>query len=125
MLPVDKASAVLKGHRLCDHCLGRQFIHSVEGVARDEELGSEIRRALKEDVPIQEPGECHICSPHRVDLEALEAQVPERVSGLEFRTFLVGLSVPRSVVEKEDELRIRYSLMGSESIRREMSREAG
>ena len=125
MLPVDKASAILKGHHLCDHCLGRQFIHSVPGKARNEELGREIRQALEKGGLVHEAGECHLCSPLRSDLEALEGQVPDRASDLEFRTFLVGLSVPRFVVEREDELRIRYSLLGGESIRREMSREAG
>jgi len=123
LLPLEKASTILKAHPLCDHCLGRQFFHEVGGRNSDQELGRDIRLALK--LPEIETSECYLCSQLRPELEKLVQGVSQRTAGIEFRTFLVGLSVPRDTVDLEDELRIRYSLLGSESIRRELSREVG
>ena len=123
MLPLEKASTMLKAHPLCDHCLGRQFYHEVGDRESDHELGKDIRLALK--LEETRASDCYLCSQLRPGLEELVQGVTQRTAGLEFRTFLVGLSVPRVTVDLEDELRIRYSLLGSESIRRELSREVG
>jgi tRNA pseudouridine synthase 10 len=122
LLAQEKSSAILEKYSLCDHCLGRQFFHEVPGGKTDQLLGGEMRRATGRN---GETGECYLCTPIRAELEELLEKVPARVFDIEFRSFLVGLSVSNDLVEREDELRIRFSLLGSESIRRELSREAG
>ncbi len=121
----EKAGSILKKHPLCDSCLGRQFTLAHPGMA-NEKIGREIRNNLgisdSESTPVSG---CHLCSDVRTRLTELEKLAPPRLREVEFRTFLVGLSVPDSVVWKEDELRMRYSLVDSESIRREFSREVG
>lgn len=121
----EKAGRILRKYPLCDSCLGRQFTLAHPGMA-NEEIGREIRGSLR--IPDSEPtpaSECHLCSEVRARLNELEELVPLRLKEVDFRTFLVGLSVPDGVVWKEDELRMRYSLVDSESIRREFSREVG
>ncbi len=121
----EKALTILRRYSLCDSCLGRQFTLAHPGMT-NEEAGRQIRKGL--DLPEAEPvaeSDCHLCSQVRARLAELEESAPQRLKEIDFRTFLVGLSVPDSIVRKEDELRMRYSLSDSESIRREFSREVG
>jgi tRNA pseudouridine synthase 10 len=121
----EKALKILQRHRLCDSCIGRQFTDAHPGMANDE-IGRKIRSSLDVVGADAVAGtECYLCSELRTRLSELEESVPGRLKGTDFRTFLIGLSVPDSVVRREDELRMRYSLGESESIRREFSREVG
>jgi len=47
------------------------------------------------------------------------------MEGIECETIQVGVSVPDELTRREDELRIRYCLLESESIRRELSHHVG
>jgi tRNA pseudouridine synthase 10 len=49
----------------------------------------------------------------------------KEIEGYEFETYLVGVSVPSGVEEREDEIRARHGLKYAESIRSELSREIG
>ena len=125
MIPIEKVSTILRRYALCDACLGRQFAHALKADS-NQQLGMEIRDAVgKKPGSETKEGECFICHPIREQLAKLEDTVSPRMADIECRTFLVGISIPDDVINKEDELRIRYSLLGSESIRREFSREAG
>jgi tRNA pseudouridine synthase 10 len=76
-----------------------------------------------------EPGEtvmvCFLCEGSFTKLDQLAEQCLLRLSGYEYRSFLVGIHVPPSVVNREDELRARHKLRWGESIRGEFSREIG
>ena len=122
MIPVEKPRAILKRYHLCDACLGRQFAHDVTP-EKSVRLGREIRRLMGNDRAGPE-GECFICFPVRHQLSELEGQVPQAMEGIECNTVQVGVSIPDAVTKKEDELRIRYSLLEGESIRRELSHQA-
>ncbi len=47
------------------------------------------------------------------------------MKNIQCNTFLVGISISDETVNKEDELRMRHSLLDSESLKRELSRELG
>ena len=47
---LESASAVLRGRKICDHCLGRQFAQVSTGMTNDER-GRELRKLLKEKEP--------------------------------------------------------------------------
>lgn len=125
MLPLEKARALLGRYDLCDDCLGRQFAYAMES-NDNEARGKALREALGDDYSgAPDPAKCFICGEVRQQLSELEQQVPLRMSGISCQTFLVGVSMPDEVVKREDELRMRYSLLDGESIRREFSREVG
>jgi len=125
MLPLEKARALLDRYALCDDCLGRQFAYAMEDMD-NEERGRALREALGDDYSAS-PGddECFICGQVRQQLSKLEQQVPRRMADISCQTFLIGVSMPDEVVKREDDLRMRYSLLDGESIRREFSREIG
>jgi len=123
VIPVEKPRAILKRYRLCDACLGRQFAHDATP-EQSVRLGREIRRLVGQDNESPE-GECFICFPTRQQLSELEERVPQAMQGIECDTIQVGVSMSDAVTRREDELRIRYSLLEGESIRRELSHRAG
>ncbi|RLF13173.1 MAG: tRNA pseudouridine(54/55) synthase Pus10 [Thermoprotei archaeon] len=59
------------------------------------------------------------------ELRVLVDKALEMLSSYEYTTFLVGCKVPGAIVEKEDSLRSLVGVEWSESIKREINREAG
>ncbi len=119
--PAETSRAILRNHFLCSTCLGRQFTHDFPGRPNQE-----IGRDMADSAGLASDGrECFICHPLREQLAALEKLALELTKDIECRTMLVGVSIPDEIIKREDELRMRYSLLGSESIRRELSREVG
>lgn len=120
---MEKPRAILNRYSLCDACLGRQFAHDTTP-EESVRLGREIRRLAGQDRSGPEK-ECFICFPIRQQLTELEERVPQAMEGIECGTIQVGVSIPDAVTKREDELRIRYSLLEGESIRRELSHQVG
>jgi tRNA pseudouridine synthase 10 len=123
LIPIEKAKDVLREHYLCDPCLGRQFAYASE-LDSNQEIGREIRGQIDEARP-KGSETCYLCHPLRDQLETLEATLPKRMEDIEFDTFLVGISIPDEVVEREDELRMRFALLEGEALKREFSRSMG
>lgn len=72
---------------------------------------------------------CQLCS---VDgnsiferIASLTDRIKQRAEEIEFQTFLVGTVPPAGLVERQDELNARYSLMHSETLKSHFNRELG
>ncbi|NIM44494.1 MAG: hypothetical protein GTN80_02080 [Nitrososphaeria archaeon] len=68
---------------------------------------------------------CEICRGIFEDLGSHTERIVREVGDYEFDTFLIGISVPTEVEEREDKIRTRHQLKFAENIRSELSREVG
>lgn len=88
--------------QLCSFCLGRQGARR-PGLALADDEG------------------CFVCGGMSSDLAGVAAKVVSRLGRFEFRTFSVGLVLPRGVQEREDTLRSELKIRGGETIKSELS----
>ncbi|MCP8304474.1 MAG: tRNA pseudouridine(54/55) synthase Pus10 [archaeon] len=116
---VELAESILADYPLCDWCLGRQF-PSYRG--KDDKLKGEM---IRREVKVARKEGCVICQGIMQSLDDISAKIVEKLRDYEFDDFLMGATLPREVIEREDELRAKFKLRGGESIKREITREIG
>jgi len=111
---LQKAEAILAKYPLCNSCLGRQF-----APRKDEqiELGEQIRKKIA----VKEPERCYLCEGIIKDIDHTAKNVIEVLRGYKFKTFLVGASIPHSIIENEDTLRAEFKLKGGSSLKAEIT----
>ena len=151
---LTKAKALLKEYSLCDRCLGRQFANLSTGLsnltrgrsikvllALEASQGEGDLSALRylartgfkpallalEKMGLAPPKReaCYVCHGLFGRLDGLVNKALKLLEGYEFKTFLVGSRLPKEVLEREEELRRRFSLAEGESIKREVNRLVG
>ncbi|MCW4034923.1 MAG: tRNA pseudouridine(54/55) synthase Pus10 [Candidatus Bathyarchaeota archaeon] len=69
--------------------------------------------------------ECYLCQGVFKSVDSLAEYALEALEDYEFATFLVGIELPISVEEREDEFKARFEVAHGESMRNEFSREIG
>ncbi|GBC73585.1 hypothetical protein HRbin04_00988 [archaeon HR04] len=68
---------------------------------------------------------CYICHGLMSRLNDLFMLVEDAVKDYEFRSFLIGATLPQDMLEREDEIRARLKVKGMESIKSSITRELG
>ena len=116
------ASKLLQEYVLCDWCLGRQFPFWMNNLS-SKERGKRLRKGI--DTKQAMNSNCYICQGIMPSIEEFAQKVLEAIKSYEFETFLVGASVPSSIVEREDQLRSNFKLKGGESIKGDITRTIG
>ncbi|MBI4258881.1 MAG: hypothetical protein HY619_07985 [Thaumarchaeota archaeon] len=101
---VSIARNILRGNHLCKLCLTRQLPNA--SITSWSE-------------------QCDICGGMFSKLDDLTAKITQSLQGYEFDTFLIGATVPASVVEKEDSIRARFKLRGGESLKTALTSQLG
>jgi tRNA pseudouridine synthase 10 len=105
-----------------------------EGVKRLKVLASngfsvtaqETLKHLKKRLPKQEEKvKCHLCEGKFEQVSSFTEKAQEALEGYEFKTFLVGIELPISVEEREDEFKAAFNIQHGESIRHEFGRVLG
>lgn len=67
--------------------------------------------------------ECDICSGLMHKTDSIIQQIRDTLNGdYEFDTFLIGVSLPPSLFEKEDQIRARFKIRGRENIKSQLVR---
>jgi len=69
--------------------------------------------------------ECYLCRGKTEEIEPLTEEIAQELRKLHFNTFLVGIKMPPSVVDEEDEIKSKLGIIWGEEIRNEFSREMG
>ena len=115
-----KSKSILKEYTLCDNCLGRLFI-KLTGLSSSRRLGSRIKDSLNFTTITK----CYICKNLLSPLNIYVKMMQDVSIGYEFSSFLVGATLKRSVVEKDDKIRSKFRLRGVDSIKTEVTRELG
>jgi len=90
--------------RLCSHCAYRQ------GIDREESIVGE---------------ECYICDGLLSRLDEVFKDMLDAIKEYNFKSFLIGCSIPNYMIEREDEIRAHMKIKGRESIKGNISRVLG
>ncbi len=86
----------------------------------------ETLRHLKKRIPKQDPEvKCFLCENKFKLINDLIQTAQSNLEGLEFNTFLVGIELPTTVEEREDEFKASFNIAYAESIRHEFGRLLG
>ncbi len=128
-MPDKKINAEVAKLNLCDHCLGRLYGMLGHSLTNDER-GRAIRviYAMENNVDLNSlyPEECELCGGLFEQIDMYAEHILSLLKDYEFSTFSVGSKFPEEVLEKEKELREKYSSEEfGESIGREFNRELG
>lgn len=86
----------------------------------------ETLKHLKKRIPKQdEEVKCHLCEGRFELVGSLVAKAQKALVESEFTTFLVGIELPITVEEREDEFKASFNIAHGESIRHEFGRVLG
>jgi tRNA pseudouridine synthase 10 len=69
--------------------------------------------------------QCYLCEGKAENAKKLADKAAKLLAEYEFSTFLIGVKLPASVEEREDELKAKFDLNFSESMRNEFNRTIG
>ncbi len=69
--------------------------------------------------------ECRLCNGQFGTLDGLVEKCVRKIKPYEFSTFLVGISLPTEIAEREDEFKAEFDVKHGESMRNEFSRDIG
>ena len=86
-------------------------------------MAAEILHRLKRR--FKEGEKCYLCEGHFELLPSLLGKAAEALREYEYETFLVGIKLPTTVEEREDEFKAEFGVQHGESIRNEFSRVIG
>ena len=107
---LDLASAITKNYVLCDRCLSRQLSLAKRAPKKHSAKTSEA---------------CYICRGLMNNIDELLTLVLNALKEYQFNTFLIGAILPTQMLEREDEVRARFKIKGTESIKSDLTRELG
>ncbi len=79
------------------------------------------KRLPKQDAQVK----CYLCEGKFDLVDCLTEKAQKALEGYEFTTFLVGIELPLSVEEREDEFKAAFNIENGESIRHEFGRVYG
>ncbi len=121
---IDTAKALAESG-LCDHCLGRMFGKLGTGMTNDLR-GRMIRDALKEqgtDAPAEDF--CPLCENVFDMLGRFAEAAAEKINEVDSDNFLIGSRIEPEITEREKDIKEKYALENSETIKAELNREIG
>lgn len=112
---LERTKAVLTKYNLCDACLGRQF-----ATRRGENAA--LGKMIREELGSAQPEKCGICVGIIESINSIANEVSSALKPYEFQTFLIGASLPSSIIETEDSIRSEFKLKGGESVKNEITK---
>ena len=110
---------------VCDHCLGRMFGKLGTGMTND--LRGRILRGKLKELGIDAPAEefCPLCENVFDMMDRFAEAAAESINEVESDNFLIGTRIEPDIIEREKEIKERYNLESSETIKAELNREIG
>ena len=143
---LEQAFSLLESRYLCHHCLGRQFAMLAQGITNKERgksitllllmerykssfsgsmLNLHLYHSHKRGQGFKIEDKCYLCEDQFDNIEEFSRLINDKMSEYEYNSFLIGISLPPIVEEKEDEMRSKFKLSWGESVKSEFSRELG
>ncbi|HEU4823227.1 MAG TPA: hypothetical protein VFS97_07365 [Nitrososphaeraceae archaeon] len=113
----DKAKELLL-HRLEDNCvLCNYCLHRQMSITADTDFCTGL-------TPLpNNRNECDICSGLMYKTDSIIHQITETLNDdYQFNTFLIGVTLPPCLFEKEDQIRARFKIRGRENIKSQLTR---
>ena len=68
---------------------------------------------------------CYLCDGKFNFISHFVEIINQKIQGISFNSYLVGIKIPSQILEREDELRSQFGVKWGETIRNEFSREIG
>ncbi|MGH9909973.1 MAG: hypothetical protein ACRD32_04975, partial [Nitrososphaerales archaeon] len=99
--------SILKKYSLCNRCLARQS------------SGKVFRNIRKTKT------ECYICNGLMDGIDDLLELALTALERYKYKTFLIGATIPSHMLEREDEVRARFKIKGTESVKSYLTKELG
>ncbi len=95
---------------------------AINGFSKDAQ---NVLSHLKKRLPKVVPKSCFLCEGRIQEVDSFVGRILERLREYEFSTFLVGIEVPVSIAEREDEFKAIFDIRYGESIKHEFGRLFG
>lgn len=89
------------------------------------EMASTLLEKIKGKFEKEEPKRCYLCEGKLQLVEDLVSEAARKLGEYEYSSFLVGITLPRGVEEREDEFKAEFEVLHGEGLRNEFSREIG
>ena len=115
---IEESRLIHKDYSLCDYCLGRLFSKKLS-LSSNKLLGKKIHQKL----PAKKPVKCYVCKNLLDDLEFSYKKIIESTNDYQFSSFLIGVVLKPSVVDRDDFIRSKFKLRGIDSVKSDISRE--
>lgn len=116
---IPTANQILKKYDLCDHCLGRLFSKKLH-LSSNKLLGKKLHA-----ITLQSSQRCYVCKNIFSNLNYFLKLMLDSSSDYSFRSFSVGTVIKPSIVDRDDSLRSKYKLKGTDSIKTDLTKELG
>jgi len=87
-----------------------------------------IKVLEKEGLPFVNEGSkppCYLCNDIFSDLTKYASEATKRLKNLEYESFLVGTDIDGKIINNEDEFKVKFKILGSESFKSHFNREVG
>lgn len=93
---------------------------------RDLDLVNRLcNKCMQREGIIVEEGECYICNGLMDKLDEILKLIKYAIKDYEFKTCLIGATLPSDILEREDEMRSRLKIKGRRSIKNEITSTLG
>jgi len=112
------ASQILKDYELCHHCLGRLFSKQLH-LSSNKLLGKKLKKNFKSTQ------KCFICNNLFDNLNYFLKIMIDCASDYSYRTFSVGATLKPSIIDRDDDIRSQYKLMGIDNVKTDITKELG
>lgn len=113
----DDAKKIQKDYHLCDSCLGRLFVKKLS-LTSNRLLGKKIHEQIS-----KKPDKCYICKDLIDNLDTFHSDILEKTRDYQFDSFLVGVILKHSIIERDDLIRSKYQLKGIDSVKTDISQQ--
>ena len=113
---VPIANDILKNHELCCHCLGRLFSKQLH-LSSNKLLGQKLKKNFESSQ------KCFICKNLFDNLNYFLKMMIDYTSDYSYRTFGIGITVKPSIIDRDDYIRSKYKLAGTDSVKTDITKE--
>lgn len=108
MADVQTTILLLRQYKLCRRCFER---NAGGGGSRTK--------------PDDDRQQCYICRGLMDSLDSIVDKIIDTLRDYEFKTFVIGATLPTQIYEREDAMRARLKIRGRESVKNHLTRELG
>jgi tRNA pseudouridine synthase 10 len=122
-----KLALTLKAHELA-LSKNREGIRILKIVATNgfSKTAGEILQKMKKRIPSKNfPKKCFLCENKSESFDGLTKKALKKLEGYEYSSFLVGIELPITVEEREDEFKAKFNISYGENMRNEFGRVIG
>jgi len=115
---IEHARQVSKEFDLCSHCIGRLYVSQIKRKSC-KRLGNAIYKQLKK----AEPPKCYICKNLYQRLKLCSERLQYLTDNVEFSSFMIGVTLAPSILDRDDLIRSRYKIKGAPGIKADVAGE--